>query len=241
MTSLELLPTIHLDSDFLFCCCNWWLAALSWQGVVTTFKMIGDWQLHCDNAPTYASRLVQSFFDKTSSHPGDPTPLQPRFGALWCLAFPKTKIPFEREEVSDCWWDSGKYDRAADGDWENCVRSQVPTLKGSEASLSYAQCFLYLVSSSIHVSIFHVTWLDTFWTDLVLQRTLPRYLSSEITYKRTVSICSILKYTFSIVKWRLLLEYNLYVLSQRVCSYEIKQIYLDNLFLHSRYFLLLGL
>ena len=33
--------------------------------------------------------------------------------------------------------------------------------------LSYVQCFLYLVSSSINVSIFHITWLDTFWTYLV--------------------------------------------------------------------------
>ena len=144
MTSLELLPTIHLDSDCLFCCCNWWLAALSWQGVVTTFKMIGDWQLHCDNAPTHASRLVQSFFDKTSSHPGDPTPLQPRFGALWCLAFPKTKIPFEREEVSDCWWDSGKYDRAADGDWENCVRFQGAYFEGEWGVI--VLCTVFLVS-----------------------------------------------------------------------------------------------
>ena len=39
---------------------------------------------------------------------------------------------------------------------------KVPTLKATEASLSYAQCFLYLVSSSINVSIFHITWLDTF-------------------------------------------------------------------------------
>ena len=31
----------------------------------------------------------------------------------------------------------------------------MPTLKGTEASLSYAQCFSYLVSSSISVSIFH--------------------------------------------------------------------------------------
>ena len=43
----------------------------------------------------------------------------------------------------------------------------MPTLKGTEVSLSYVQCFLYLVSSSIDVSIFHITWLDTFWTDLV--------------------------------------------------------------------------
>ena len=40
---------------------------------------------------------------------------------------------------------------------------KVPALKGTEASLSYVQCFLYLVPSSINVSIFHITWLDTFW------------------------------------------------------------------------------
>ena len=43
----------------------------------------------------------------------------------------------------------------------------VPTLKGTEASLSCVQCFLCLVSSPVNVSIFHSTWLDTFWTDLV--------------------------------------------------------------------------
>ena len=55
--------------------------------------------------------------------------------------------------------------------WENCVKigrrggwkcsshlvtikikKKVPTLKGTEASLSYIQCFLYLLSSSINVS-----------------------------------------------------------------------------------------
>ena len=41
----------------------------------------------------------------------------------------------------------------------------MPALKGTEVSLSYVQCFLDLVSSSINVSIFHTTWPDTFWTD----------------------------------------------------------------------------
>ena len=45
--------------------------------------------------------------------------------------------------------------------------SKVHTLKGTEASLSYVQYFLYLASFSINVSIFHVTWLDTSWTDLI--------------------------------------------------------------------------
>ena len=43
----------------------------------------------------------------------------------------------------------------------------MPKLKGTEASLSYVQCFLYLVSSSINVSIFHIPRLDVFLTDLV--------------------------------------------------------------------------
>ena len=44
--------------------------------------------------------------------------------------------------------------------------SKVSNLKGTEATLSYAQCFLYLVSSSISVSIFHITWLDTCWIEI---------------------------------------------------------------------------
>ena len=45
------------------------------------------------------------------------------------------------------------------------MRSQGATLKGTEVPLSYVQCFLYIVFSSINVSIFHITQLDTFWTD----------------------------------------------------------------------------
>ena len=48
------------------------------------------------------------------------SPLQPRFGALWLLAFPQTIITFEREEISDHRWDSGKYDQAADRLGELC-------------------------------------------------------------------------------------------------------------------------
>ena len=42
------------------------------------------------------------FFGETSNYPGDSVPLQPRFGALRLLAFPKTKTTFEREEISHC-------------------------------------------------------------------------------------------------------------------------------------------
>ena len=104
-------------------------------------------------------------FGKTSNHPDDSGPLQPRFGTVWLLAFPKTKITFERDEISDCQWDSGKYNRAADGDWENCVRSQGAYFEGDWGIV--VLCTVFLGSSSINVSTFHITWLDTFWTDLI--------------------------------------------------------------------------
>ena len=121
---------------------NWWLATSSWQCACSC-----------------------RVFCVTSNHPGYSAHLQPRFGALQFLTFPKTKITFEREEISDRWWDSGKYNGTADGDWRTVWGPKVPTLKGTEASLSYVQYFSYLVTSSINFSIFHSTWLGTFCTD----------------------------------------------------------------------------
>ena len=86
--------------------CTWGLAASSRQGTCSCLMCHAD----C--------------FGETSNHPGDSAPLQPRYGALKLLAFPKTKITFEKEEISDHWWDSSKYNRVVDGDWENCVRAQ---------------------------------------------------------------------------------------------------------------------
>ena len=72
------------------------------------------------------------------------SPLQPRSGALWLLASPKTKTTFEREEISDCRSHSGKYNRAADGDWENCVRSQGAYFEGDWGVI--VLCTMFLVS-----------------------------------------------------------------------------------------------
>ena len=127
---------------------NWWLAAASWQCACTCIMS-----------------HVQ-FFCKTPNRPADSVPLQPSFGSVWLLPFPKTKITFEREEISDYQGDSGKQDRAVDGDWENCVRSQGAYFEGNWGVSVLCTMFLYLVSSSIKVFIFHITWLDTFWTDL---------------------------------------------------------------------------
>ena len=108
-------------------------------------------------------------------------PQWPRFGTLRLLAFSKTKITFERQEISDHWWDSRKYGGAVDGDskkrfcrvfWtvEEILRElcEVPSslLSRRLRPMSCVQCFLYLVSSSTNVSIFHIAWLYTFCTGL---------------------------------------------------------------------------
>ena len=87
------------------------------------------------------------------------------------LSSPKTQIwcpvtsgffPLKRKRSSDHRWDLGKHNRAADGNWENCVNSQRTYIEGV-----IVLCTVFLVSSSINVSIFHITWLDTFWTDIL--------------------------------------------------------------------------
>ena len=54
---------------------KWWLAASSWQCTCQFY-----------------SSCAGFFFGKTSHHPGVSAPLQPRFGSLQLLAFPKTKL-----------------------------------------------------------------------------------------------------------------------------------------------------
>ena len=126
----------------------------------------GDWQLHHDNTPAHASCLKQ-FFGKTSNHPGDSALLRSDLVPCDFWRFPRLKSPLK-----------GKRFQTIDEIQENIMGQlmaigrtvwgpKVPTLKGTEASLSYVQCFLYLVCSSVNVSIFDITWPDTFWTDLV--------------------------------------------------------------------------
>ena len=117
-TNLHFTLSLNIPSWKLF---RWFTRLWLWA--------TGDWQLHHNNVPVHASHLVQ-FFGETSNHPDDSASLHPRFGALWLLALPKAKITFEREEISHHPWDSGKYDGAADGDCENCVKSQGASFEG---------------------------------------------------------------------------------------------------------------
>ena len=94
--------------------------------------------------------------------------------------FPKLKSPFKGTRFQTIREIQEKYDRAADGNsnkgfcrvfWtaeemlgELCEVPRCLLWKGLRC---YVQCFLCPVSSSINISIFHSTWLDSFWTDLI--------------------------------------------------------------------------
>ena len=116
---------------------NWWLAASSWQCTCS-----------CVTSHAVYSQNIKS--------PRWFSPPQPRFGALWLLAFPKTKITFEREETLDHWWDPGKYDRAADGDWENCVRSQGAYIEGDWGYI--VLCIMFVVSCIFFNKCLHFSY-----------------------------------------------------------------------------------
>ena len=100
--------------------------------------VMGNWQLTASSQQHACSCIMScaEFFCEISNHPGDSAPREPRFGTLRFLAFAKTKITSEREEISYCQWDSGKYERAVRETGRTTWGPNVPTLKGTEASLS---------------------------------------------------------------------------------------------------------
>ena len=102
----------------------------------------GDWQLHHNNTLTHTSRLMQSFLEKHQITQVTWPPPAAYIGALQLLAFPKTKTTFEKEEISDCQWDSGKYNGAADGNWENYVRFQGSYFEGDRNIIVLCKIFL---------------------------------------------------------------------------------------------------
>ena len=115
-------------------------------GMIQKAAALGNWWL-AGSSQQCAYPCITShaeIFGKTSNHSSGSGPLQPRFSTLWLLAFSKTKITFEREEISDSWWYSGKYMRAADGNWENCVRSQGAHFEGDWGII--VLCTMFLVS-----------------------------------------------------------------------------------------------
>ena len=121
-----------------------------------------DRQLHHNIMPAHTSQVVQSLLVKHQITQVTQPP-QPRFGTLRLLAFSKTKTTFQREEILDHQWDSGKYDGAADGDKENCVGSQGAYFEGDWGIIVLGTMFL--VSCILFIKYLYFSWLATFWTD----------------------------------------------------------------------------
>ena len=119
---------------------------------------MGDWQLHHDNAFAHASPLRQNFLAKHQITQMTQPAYHPDLVPCDFWLFPQLKSPLK-----------GKRFQTIDEIQENTTGQlmvigrivwgpKVPTLKGTEASLSYVQCFLYLVSSSINV-FHHTCWI----------------------------------------------------------------------------------
>jgi hypothetical protein len=79
--------------------------AVDWACVLCDCRIQNDWAsrsaLH-DNVPAHSTALLKAIFDKASHHSSLSAPLQPRFGSLGLLAFPKAKIVFEMEILCEC-------------------------------------------------------------------------------------------------------------------------------------------
>ena len=127
---------------------NWWLAASSQQ---------------C--ARSCITSQVQSFLAKYQITQVTQPPYSPDLATCDFWLFPKLKSPSRGKRfqtISDIQENTTGLLMAIG---RTVWGPKVPTLKGTEVSLSYVQYFLYLVSL-INVPSFPITWLDTFWTDL---------------------------------------------------------------------------
>ncbi len=122
-----------------------------------------------------ASCLVFTYLEKLFRS----TPLIQRLDLERCnlSLFQKLKSPFKRkkfqtvDEVQEhmtSWWRFKERILNSGRDTGRTVwGTKVPTLKRPEASFSFVQCFFHFVPFLINVSIFYITWMDTFRTALV--------------------------------------------------------------------------
>ena len=127
---------------------NWWLTASSRQHtrscITSCAEVFVKQQITQETQPRYSPDLIPCDF--------------------WL--FPKLKSPLTGKRVQTI----SEIQENMKGQLMEIGRTgwgpKAPTLKGTETSFSCVQWSLYLVSSSIYVSISHIILLDTFCTDL---------------------------------------------------------------------------
>ena len=143
---------------------NWWLAAVSTRQHACLY-IISPAEVFGENEITQVTQL----------------PYSPDLAPCNFWLFSKLKSPL-REKRFDCQQDSGKYNRVADGNWEHCVRSQGAYCEGNWGiivphTVFLVSCYFF----SINVSIFHVTWLDTFWTYFIYWKEVKAGTQTDLT------------------------------------------------------------
>ena len=137
------------------------------------------WQLH-HNTSTHAPRLMQRFLTKHQITQVTQAPYSPDLVPCNFWLFPKLKSPLK-----------GKRFQTVNEIQENRSGQQMAvgrTVWGPKVPpwrrLRH-HCPVYNVSS-INVSIFHITWLDTFWADPLHVSSKPKGLLT--TYQKSKSL-----------------------------------------------------
>ena len=116
----------------------------------------------------HVSCRVQSFLVKHQITQVTQSPYSPDLAPcddFWHCPKPKSPLKGKRFQTTDEIQENTVGQLMAIG--RTVWGPKLTTLKGTDTSLSYVQCFLYIVSSSVNVSNFHIICLDTFWTDLI--------------------------------------------------------------------------
>ena len=118
---------------------NWWLAASSWQWAHSCITSCAEFL-----ANHQVTRMTQTLYSPDLAPCG-----------FWLFPNLKSALKEKRFQTVNEIQENVMGQLMVIGRTEGGPK--VPTWKGTEASLSYVQCFLYLVSSSINVSIFCIT------------------------------------------------------------------------------------
>ena len=119
-------------------------------------RATGNWQLHHNNVPAHASHVVQFFANHQITQVTQP-PLEPRFGTLWLLAFPKIKITFEKKRDFRL---SVRFRKIWRGSWwwlgELCEVLRCLLWRGlrCHCPVYNVSCILYLLNKCLYFSFF---------------------------------------------------------------------------------------
>ena len=123
----------------------------------------GDWQLHYNNVSTHTSCLMQSFLVKCQITQVTQFPYRPDLAPCNFWLFPKLKSPLKGRHFKP----SVSFRKICWGSWwllgEMCEVPWCLLRRGLRH-----HCPVYSVSCIFFNKClyFHITWLDTFWTDL---------------------------------------------------------------------------